>query len=105
MQTEREKPTLLLVSVVHPDLEDGRALVAEQRDHLGDLVQFVDAAAPVLIPEEELLVVTQAEGVIQLVTLVDHLLIEGREIQIYSDREFKHVLRNREIYMSSSISA
>lgn len=71
---------MLLVGVIHPDLEDGRALVAEQRDHLGDLVQFVDAAAAVLVPEEELFVVTQAEGVIQLVTLVDHLLIEGSDI-------------------------
>lgn len=76
---------MLLVGVVHPDLEDGRALVAEQRDRLGDLVQFVDAAAAVLVPEEELLVVTQAEGVVQLVTLVDHLLMEGRKIHIYSE--------------------
>lgn len=69
------------MGVVHPDLEDGWALVAEQRDRLGDLVQFVDAAAPVLIPKEELLVVAQAEGVVQLVTLVDHLWNEGVKIQ------------------------
>lgn len=75
---------MLLVGVIHPDLEDGRALIPKQRDRLGDLVQFVDAATTVLIPEEELLVVTQAKGVIQLVTLIDHLLEEGKEIQSYS---------------------
>lgn len=86
-QEEREKPTLLLVGVVHPDLEDGRPLVAEQRDRLGDLVQLVDAAAAVLVPEEELLVVTQAEGVVQLLTLVDHLLDEGRRSRCIANDE------------------
>lgn len=75
---------MLLVGVIHPDLEDGRALIPKQCDRLGDLVQLVDAATTVLIPEEELLVVTQAKGVIQLVTLIDHLLEEGKEIQSYS---------------------
>lgn len=67
------RPTLLLVSVIHPDLEDGRPLVAEQRDRLGGLVQLVDAAAAVLVPEEELFVVAQAEGVVQLLALIHHL--------------------------------
>lgn len=48
---------MLLVSVVHPDLEDRRPLVAKERDRLGDLVQLVDAAAAVLVPEQELFVV------------------------------------------------
>lgn len=75
------------MGVVHPDLEDGRPLVAEQRDHLGGLVQLVDAAAAVLVPEEELLVVTQAEGVVQLLTLVDHLLDEGRRYRFIANDE------------------
>lgn len=75
------------MGVVHPDLEDGRPLVAEQRDNLGDLVQLVDAAAAVLVPEEELLVVTQAEGVVQLLTLVDHLLDEGRRHRFIANDE------------------
>lgn len=47
---------LLLVCIIHSDLKDRRPLVAEERDRLGDLVQFVDAAAPVFIPKEKLLV-------------------------------------------------
>lgn len=50
--------------IIHPDLKDGGPLVAEQGDRFGDLVQFVDAAAAVLVPEEELFVMTQAEGMI-----------------------------------------
>lgn len=65
--------TLLLLSVVHPDLEDGRALVAQQADGLGALVQAVDAAAAVLGPEEEAAVVAQPEGVVQLRALIDDL--------------------------------
>lgn len=56
MNEEEGEYTLLLVCIIHSDLKDWRPLVAEERDRLGDLVQFVDAAAPVLIPEEELLV-------------------------------------------------
>lgn len=58
------KVTLLLVSVVHTDLEEGGAFVAEQRDGAGGDIQFEDAAAAVLVPEQVLLVVTQAEGVV-----------------------------------------
>lgn len=49
---------MLLVCVIHSDLKDGRPLVTQQGDRLSDLVQFIDAAAAVLIPEKELFVVT-----------------------------------------------
>ena len=65
--------TLLLVGIVHSDLEDGGPLIAEQGDHLSGLVQFVDAAAAILVPKEELFVMTQAEGVVQLLPLVHNL--------------------------------
>lgn len=69
--------TLLLLRIVHPDLEDGWALVPEQAHHLGGLVQPVDAAAAVLGPEEEAAVVAQPEGVIQLRSLVHNLQAWG----------------------------
>lgn len=65
--------TLLLLRVVHADLEDGRALVAEQAHGLGGLVQPVDAAAAVLGPEQEVAVVAQPKGVVQLWALVHDL--------------------------------
>ena len=64
---------MLLVSVVHSDLEDGGPLVAEQGDRLGVLVQLVDAAPAVLVPEQELFVMTESKGVVQLLALVHHL--------------------------------
>ena len=64
---------MLLLGVIHADLKDGRPLVAEQRDRVGGGVQLKDAATAVLIPEQEVLVVAQAEGVIQLLALVHSL--------------------------------
>lgn len=49
--------TLLLVGIVHSDLEDWRPLVTKERDCFGDLVQLVYAAPAVLVPEQELFVV------------------------------------------------
>lgn len=95
------------MGVVHPDFEDGWPLVAEQRDRLGGLVQLVDAAAAVLVPEEELLVVAQAEGVIQLVTLVDNLLNEGRRATLVPDAAFSeklHVFSNKHQQLHSCYS-
>lgn len=64
---------MLLVCIIHPDLKDRWPLVAQQRDRLCGLVQFIDASSTVLIPKEELFVVTDAEGVVQLLALVHHL--------------------------------
>lgn len=65
---------MLLLCVVHADLEDGRPLVAQQGDGSAGGVQLVDAAAPVLIPEQELLVVAQAKGVVELLAFVHSLV-------------------------------
>lgn len=65
--------TLLLLSVVGADLVDGRPFVAQQRDFLGDLVQFVNTAEPILVPEQEVLIVAQAEGVVQLLPFIHRL--------------------------------
>ena len=75
--------TLLLLGVIHADLEDGRPFVAEQGDGPGDLVQFVDAAAAVLVPEQEVFVVTQAKGVVQLLTLVYRLIATAQHKVIF----------------------
>lgn len=69
--------TLLLLCIVHADLEDGRALVAEQAHGFGGLVQPVDAATAVLGPEEKIAVVAQPKGVVQLWALIDDLWVWG----------------------------
>lgn len=69
---------MLLVSVVHSDLKDGRPLVAKEGDCFSGLVELVDAAAAVLVPEQELFVVAQAEGVVKLLTFVHHLFNQER---------------------------
>lgn len=48
---------MLLVSVVHSDLEDRRSLVAKKCDCFRELVELVNAATAVLVPKQELLVV------------------------------------------------
>lgn len=70
---------MLLLRVVHPDLEDGWALIPQQAHHLGGLVQPVDAAAAVLGPEEKAAVVAQPEGMIQLRSLIHYLQAQGGE--------------------------
>lgn len=65
---------MLLLCVVHADLEDGRPLVAQQGDGAAGGVQLVDAAAPVLIPEQEVLVVAQAKGMVELLAFVHSLV-------------------------------
>lgn len=50
--------TLLLVCIIHPDLKDGWPFIAQQGDDLSGLVQFVNAAAAVLIPKEKFFVMT-----------------------------------------------
>lgn len=67
--------TLLLLSVVHPDFKDGRSLVAQQGGGAGAGVQFENAATPVLIPEQEVFIVAQAEGVVQLLTFIYSLVL------------------------------
>ena len=49
---------MLLVCIIHSYLKDRGPLVAEEGDGLSDLVQFVDAAATVLIPKKKLFVMT-----------------------------------------------
>lgn len=71
---------MLLLCVVHADLEDGRPLVAQQGDGAAGRVQLVDAAAPVLVPEQEVLVVAQAKGMVELLAFVHRLAsLRGRE--------------------------
>lgn len=72
---------MLLLCVVHADLEDGRPLVAQQGDGAAGGVQLVDAAAPVLVPEEEMLIVAKAKGVVELLAFV-HSLVGLREKEI-----------------------
>lgn len=78
MRKERgvREHTLLLVSVIHSDLKDRRPLVAKQGDYLGNLVQLVDAATAVLIPEQELFVVTQAKSMVKFLSLIHHLMTQ-----------------------------
>lgn len=73
---------MLLVGVIHSDLKDGWPLVAEQGDRLGGLVQLVDAPPAVLVPEQEVFVVTQSKGVVQLRALVHHLGPTARRVFI-----------------------
>lgn len=69
---------MLLLRIVHADLEDGRPLVSQQGDGAAGGVQLVDAAAPVLVPEQEVLEVAQAKGVVELLAFV-HSLVGLRE--------------------------
>lgn len=71
--------TLLLLGVVHADFEDGRPLVAHQSDSAGGRVQLVNAAASILIPKQEVFVVAQPEGVVQLLTLVHRLAMREEQ--------------------------
>lgn len=72
---------MLLLSVVHADLEDGRPLAAQQSDSAAGCVHLIDAAAPVLVPEQEVLVVAQAKSVVELLAFVHRLvgLREGKQ--------------------------
>lgn len=67
--------TLLLLSVVHSDLKDGRSLISQQGGNPSDGVQLVNAATTVLVPEQEVFVVAQTEGVVQLLTFVHRLVM------------------------------
>lgn len=69
--------TLLLLSIVHADFKDGRPLPSQQRDGASGGVQLVNPATAILIPEQEVFIMAQAEGVIQLLALVHSL--EGRK--------------------------
>lgn len=71
--------TLLLLSIIHPDFKDGRALVAQQGDRAGGGVQLVNAAAAVLVPEQEVFIVAQAEGVVQLLIFVHRLVMSEKQ--------------------------
>lgn len=75
--------TLLLLSVVHADLKDGWSLVAQQSDSASGGVQLVNAATTVLIPEQEVFIVAQAKGVVQLLTFV-HRLVTWEKQQVSS---------------------
>lgn len=68
--------TLLLLSIVHPNFKYGRALISKQGGRAGGGVQFVNAAASVFVPEQEVFIVAEAEGVVQLVTFVHRLMAE-----------------------------
>lgn len=65
--------TLLLLSVIHADFKDGRPLASQQRDGARGGVQLVNAATAILIPEQEVFIMAEAEGVIQLLALVHSL--------------------------------
>lgn len=67
--------TLLLLRVVHADLKDGRPLVPQQTDRAGGGVQLVNAATPILVPEQKVLVVAQTEGMVQLLAFVHRLVM------------------------------
>lgn len=71
---------MLLLRIIHSDLKDRRPL-ASQKGHSGGRThcapfQAVDAATPILRPEEVVAMVTQAKGMIQFRTLVDNLGME-----------------------------
>lgn len=76
--------TLLLLSVVHSDFKDRRALVAQQRGCTSGGVQLEDAAAAVLVPEQEVFVVAETEGVVQLLTFVHRLVMCERVLLLIS---------------------
>lgn len=65
--------TLLLLSVIHADFKDGWPLASQQRDGASGGVQLVNAATAILVPEQEVFIMAQAEGVIQLLALVHNL--------------------------------
>lgn len=56
--------TLLLLCIVGANLVDWWSFIAEQRGLFGDLVQLVDSSTAVLIPEQEVLIMAQAKGMI-----------------------------------------
>ena len=70
--------TLLLLSVVHADFKDGGPLASQQRDGASGGIQLVNAAAAILVPEQEVFIMAQAESMIQLLALV-HGLQEGKQ--------------------------
>lgn len=65
--------TLLLLSIIHADLKDWRALIAQECNGLSGLVQTIDAATSILCPEEEVTIVAQPKSMIQLTTIIDNL--------------------------------
>lgn len=73
---------MLLVCIIHSDLKNRWPLIAEQGDCLCDLVQFIDAASTILIPKQELFVMTQAKGMVKLLPLINHLLDQETEFLI-----------------------
>lgn len=76
--------TLLLLGVVGADLVDGRSLAPQQRDLLRRHVQLVNASDAVLIPEQEVLIVAKAEGVVQLLPFIHRLGNERTQQQKYT---------------------
>lgn len=66
--------TLLLLSIVHADFKDGWSLVAQQSDDASGGVQLVNAATTILIPEQEVFIVAQSKGMVQLLAFV-HCLV------------------------------
>lgn len=91
------------MSVIHPNLKDGWPLIPQLRDCLGDLVQFVDATSAILIPKEELFIVTQTKGVIQLLTLVHHLLNQepGEDRTVISYRKLEEPKKRNQPFVRS----
>lgn len=67
--------TLLLLSVVHSDFKNGRSLIAQQSGSASGGVQLVDAATTILIPKQEVFIVAQTKGVVQLLAFVYSLVM------------------------------
>lgn len=74
--------TLLLLSVIHADFKDGWPLASQQRDGASGGVQLVNAATAILVPEQEVFIMAQTEGVIQLLALVHRLQERKRQKRI-----------------------
>lgn len=109
-----ELSTLLLLGVVGADLVDGRALAPQQRHLLRRHIQLVNASDAVLVPEQEVLIVAKAKGVVQLLPFVHRLADQRTKQQDYTYKvklkvqpeTLKHpkVLTLRSEVLSSTIS-
>lgn len=83
----KEPNTLLLLSVIHSDFKYGRPLTAQQCGSAGGGVQLVNAATAVLVPEQEVLIVAQTKGVVQLLAFVHSLAMT--EHMLKTERQWK----------------
>lgn len=90
---------MLLLGVVGADLVDGRPFTPQQRHLLSRHVQLVNASEAVLIPEQEVLIVAKAEGVVQLLPLIHRLANQKTEQQDYT---FNLKLQNHKVFLSLS---